>query len=79
VALRDNGKRIAFAEIITGPNQDSEKVQEQLKRLLAEQGYAVGEMEYPNIVASALPPWDAPGAAGMSPNVTMNGAEGPRL
>jgi hypothetical protein len=60
VTVRDIGKRIAFAEIITGPNHDAAVAQERLKRLLMEQGYKVGELEWPEIVASSLPPWEAP-------------------
>jgi Protein of unknown function (DUF2971) len=59
VALRDSGKRIAFAEIITGPNQNAEDARERLKLILAEHGYAAGDLEYPEIMASSLPPWAA--------------------
>jgi hypothetical protein len=59
VELRDNGKRIAFAKIITGPNQDAANARERLKLVLEQRGYAVGDLEYPEIVASALPRWDA--------------------
>jgi hypothetical protein len=47
VAVRDNGKRIAFAEIITGPNQNAEDAGERLKLILVEHGYAAGDLEYP--------------------------------
>jgi hypothetical protein len=64
VLVRDNGKRIAFAEIITGPNQNAANAHERLKGLLAEQGYEVRGLEYPEIVASALQPWDGPSSGG---------------
>jgi DUF2971 family protein len=57
VTVRDNGKRIAFAEIITGPNQDAANAHERLRLLLEQRGYAVGDLEYPEIVTSAHPPW----------------------
>jgi hypothetical protein len=59
VAVRAGGKRIAFSEIIVGPNWNAEDAGEQLQRVLAEQGYKVADMEYPEITASAIPPWDA--------------------
>lgn len=63
VELRDNEKRIAFAEIITGPNQDAANGHERLKLLLEQRGYAVGDLEYPEIVGSVLPPWNVPEVA----------------
>ncbi len=57
VLVRDNGKRIAFAEIITGPNQNAEFAHERLKGILTQTGYNVGEMEYPKIVASTVKSW----------------------
>lgn len=58
VAVRAEGKRIAFSEIITGPNWNAEDASEQLKKLLAAKGYEVGDIEYPEITISAIPPWN---------------------
>jgi hypothetical protein len=56
--VRAEGKRIAFAEIILGRNQNLETASERLKKVLEANGYTVGDMEYPTIKASGLPPWD---------------------
>ncbi len=55
VTVRADGKRIAFSEIIIGPNRSVEETREQLARLLKEAGYKGGEEEYPEIRMSALP------------------------
>jgi Asp-tRNA(Asn)/Glu-tRNA(Gln) amidotransferase A subunit family amidase len=39
------------------PEQDIEDSRDQLKKLLANQGYEVGDIEFPEITASAIPPW----------------------
>jgi hypothetical protein len=57
VAVRANSKRIALAEIIVGPNQNCEEARQRLIRLLAECGYEIGQMEYPEITASKVVPW----------------------
>jgi hypothetical protein len=53
--------RIAFAEILIGPNQgrnqDSEAARERLKKILEATGYKPGDMEYPEIVVSGLAAW----------------------
>ncbi len=53
--VRANGKRIALAEIVVGPNQNFEEARQRLIRLLAECGYEIGQMEYPEIVPSLAP------------------------
>lgn len=58
-AVRANGRKIALAEIIIGPNQDAEEARQRLNRLLADMGYEVGQMEYPEITASKVVPWSA--------------------
>jgi hypothetical protein len=58
VQVRAEGKRIAFSEIIVGPNRNVEETRDQLKKFLADQGYEVGDIEYPEITVSAIPPWD---------------------
>jgi len=56
---RASGKRIALAEIVVGPNQNFEGARQRLIRLLADVGYEVGDMEYPEVVASAVTPWSS--------------------
>jgi hypothetical protein len=58
VRVRPLWKRIAFAEIILGPNQNSATGGTRLMQLLADNGYTAGEMEFPNITVSAIPRWD---------------------
>jgi hypothetical protein len=58
VAVRAEGKRIALSEIIIGPNRDPEDAREQLKKFLTAQSYEVGDIEYPEITISAIPPWN---------------------
>jgi hypothetical protein len=53
VSLRADGKLIAFAEVLIGSNQNFEDARDRLNRLLAGAGYKVGDMEYPEIVASS--------------------------
>jgi hypothetical protein len=55
--VRADGRKIALAEVIIGPNQNAEPASERLKKLLAECGYETNDMEYPKIVASAVAPW----------------------
>jgi hypothetical protein len=55
VSLRGAGKRIAFDEIIIGSNQDTEGVKMQLKSLLADKNYKIGDSEYPQINVSSSP------------------------
>jgi hypothetical protein len=57
VQVRVGGKRIAFSEIIIGSNRNAEDSRDQLKEFLAAQGYKVGDIEYPEIIVSAIPPW----------------------
>jgi len=54
INVREQGRRIAFAEVIVGPNQDSEEARGRLIRLLNDTGYTVGNMEYPSITLSGL-------------------------
>lgn len=56
VMVRADGKHIAFAEILIGPNQDFEVASERLKKTLQAAGYEPGDMEYPAIVPSSLAP-----------------------
>ncbi len=58
VPVRSGGKRIAFAEILIGPNQNIDHAIEEMRCLLADSGYSTGEMEYPEINASVVAPWD---------------------
>ena len=58
VTVRADGKRIAFSEIIIGPNRSVEETREQLAQLLKEAGYKDHEEEYPEIRISALPSWE---------------------
>lgn len=57
VELRVHGKKLSFAEIIIGPNQDSMESQSRLTALLSEAGYNVGTPDYPAITASQVQPW----------------------
>jgi hypothetical protein len=59
VPVRAEGKRIAFSEIIIGPNRNVEDSRDQLKEFLAPHGYKVGEVEYPEITVPAIAPWNA--------------------
>ena len=49
VSVRVEGKRIALAELIVGPNQDAENARQRLKELLADNGYSAETPEYPKI------------------------------
>ena len=49
--------RIAFAEIVIGPNRDAQAAEEHLKKVLEAAGYKPGDLEYPAIVPSSLAPW----------------------
>lgn len=57
VMVRAEGMRIAFAEVLIGPNQDTEAASERLRKILEAAEYKAGDMEYPAIVASALAAW----------------------
>jgi hypothetical protein len=57
VLVRKEGKRIAFAEITIGPNRDVEDSRSYLEGLLADNGYRVGDIEYPHITVSAAARW----------------------
>ena len=46
VQVRVEGKRIAFSEIIVGPNRNIEDSRDQMKKWLADQGYEVGDIEF---------------------------------
>ncbi len=55
--VRANSRKIALAEIIIGPNQNVDDARQRLNRLLADVGYEIGQMEYPEISASKVVPW----------------------
>jgi hypothetical protein len=55
VQVRVEGKWIAFSEIIVGPNRNIEDSRDELKKLLADQGYEVGDIEFPEITALCDP------------------------
>lgn len=57
IALRESGKLLAFAEIIIGPNQDTNKAKEELTELLKAAGYIPNTLEYPTFAVSELAPW----------------------
>jgi hypothetical protein len=63
VELRVGGKKLAFAEIIIGPNQDITEAQQHLTVLLEESGYKAGAFEYPEITVSNIQPWKEKAAA----------------
>lgn len=58
VPVRTEGKRVAFSEIIIGPNQNTETAREKLLDALAAQGYRTGDIEFPAITGSAIPRWN---------------------
>ncbi len=55
--VRADGKKIALAEVVVGPNQDFDHARQRLIKTLAVCGYEIGTMEYPAIVGSAVAPW----------------------
>lgn len=55
--VRANGRKMALAEIIIGPNQDADEARQRLSQLLVECGYEIGQMEYPETTASKVLPW----------------------
>ena len=57
IVVRADGKPIALSEIIIGPNQNADEARERLKKLLADAGYRLNAMEYPEITLSAVAPW----------------------
>jgi hypothetical protein len=52
--VRAAGKRIAFAEILMGPNQDTDVARSRIEHLLKSHGYAASDFEYPTILRSAV-------------------------
>jgi hypothetical protein len=56
--VRAEGKRLAFAEIVIGPNQNVETARERLNKLLETNNYGVGDTEYPSIMLADLSPWE---------------------
>jgi len=58
ISVRTTGKRIALSEITVGPNRSAEDARNQLRTLLAANGYAVGSSEYPEITFSSITPWN---------------------
>lgn len=55
VSVRSEGKLIALAEIIIGPNRNFESSRGELQEYLAEIGYRPDTIEYPQITFSAIP------------------------
>jgi hypothetical protein len=68
--VRANGKKIALAEVIMGPNQNSDQARERFMKLLTDCGYEVGDMEYPKLITSAVEPWSSATAAASLLEVT---------
>jgi hypothetical protein len=60
VSPRSAGKLIALAEIIVGPNQDMDRVQNQFETVLGSMGYVPGSLEYPKFTFSSIKPISAP-------------------
>jgi hypothetical protein len=56
VVLREHGKKLAFAEIIIGANQETSQGPSKLMCLLEEAGYEPGSPEYPEITVSLVSP-----------------------
>ncbi|HEV2194036.1 MAG TPA: DUF2971 domain-containing protein [Candidatus Acidoferrum sp.] len=54
---RANGKKVALAEIVLGPNQNADEAQKRLLKFLGDCGYEIGDLEYPKMIASAVAPW----------------------
>ncbi len=52
ITLRLDGKKLAFAEIIIGPNQDAEAAKKRLQGILERANYVPGSPEYPEITVS---------------------------
>jgi hypothetical protein len=57
VELRTAGKKLAFAEIMIGPNQNPEEANARVVALLEEAGYKLGRLEYPEVTVSQLSDW----------------------
>lgn len=57
IELRTAGKKLAFAEIIVGPNQNPEEVTKRVAALLAQAGYQPGTSEYPEVTISQINDW----------------------
>ena len=55
--VRANGRKIALAEIVIGPNQDLEEARQRIIKLLAECGYEIGQAEYPELTCSVVTSW----------------------
>jgi hypothetical protein len=62
VDLRVAGKQLAFAEIIIGPNQDTEAARVRVSALLEEAGYEPSSAEYPEIAVSQIRGWNGSGS-----------------
>jgi hypothetical protein len=69
--VRANGRKIALAEVITGPNQNAEQAKQRLVKLLAECGYETNDMEYPKVVASTVAPWSSAAPALSIPSASV--------
>jgi len=58
VELRTAGKKLAFAEIIVGPNQNADEAKMRVFALLEEAGYQPGTPEYPEVTISQINDWE---------------------
>jgi hypothetical protein len=56
IVVRADGKRMALAEMLIGPNRDVDAARQRVTALLSDVGYNVSDMEYPQVVTSALGP-----------------------
>ncbi|HEX3821211.1 MAG TPA: hypothetical protein VHW45_12815 [Candidatus Sulfotelmatobacter sp.] len=56
VSVRTEGKLIALAEVIVGPNRNFEESRQEMQKYLGEIGYQLTAVEYPEFVRSAVPP-----------------------
>lgn len=57
VELRTVGKKLAFAEIIVGPNQNADEAKIRVFALLDEAEYRPGTLEYPEVTISQINDW----------------------
>lgn len=57
IELRTAGKKLAFAEIIVGPNQNPEEATKRVVALLVQAGYQPGTSEYPEVTISQINDW----------------------
>lgn len=58
IELRTAGKKLAFAEIIIGPNQNAEEAKVRLGALFEEAGYKQGMLKYPEVTISEIRDWE---------------------